>query len=98
MAGRCSDTLWGGLPLCGDASRYKDSRPARHPDRGEGAERKLVIITEPEALRSGPGHYDARGDVGYKHTPSNLQIQLIAMAAQSGQTNTLVPSVIILPM
>jgi hypothetical protein len=63
-----------------------------------GAERKLVIITEPEALHSGPGHYDARGDVGYKHTPSNLQIQLIAMAAQSGQTNTLVPSVISLPM
>jgi hypothetical protein len=69
MAGRCSDTFWGDLPLCGDASRYKDSRPARHPDRGEGAERKLVIITEPEALHSGPGHYDARGDVGYKHTP-----------------------------
>jgi hypothetical protein len=57
-----------------------------------------VIITEPEALHSGPGHFYARRDVGYKHTPSNLQIQLIAMAAQSGQTNTLVPSVIILPM
>jgi hypothetical protein len=97
MAGRCSDTFWGGLPLCGDASRYKESPPARHRIAG-GAERKLVIITEPEALHSGPGHFYARRDVGYKHTPSNLQIQLIVMAAQSGQTNTLVPSVISLPM
>ncbi len=55
-----------------------------------------MIITKPEALHS--GHYDARGDVGYKHTRSNLQIQLIAMAAQSGQTNTLLPSVTSLPM
>ena len=69
MAGRCSDTFWGGLPLCGDASRYKDSRwPVIRI--AEGAERKLVIITEPEALHSGPGHYDARGNVGHKQPQS----------------------------
>jgi hypothetical protein len=44
--------------------QIKDSRPAGQPDRG-GAERKLVMITEPEALHPDPGHYDARGDDRY---------------------------------
>jgi hypothetical protein len=44
--------------------QIKDSRPAGQPDRG-GAERKLVMITEPEALHPDPGHYNARGDDRY---------------------------------
>jgi hypothetical protein len=68
----------------------KDSRPAGQPDRG-GRRKKLVMITEPEALHPEPGHYDARGDDRYKHTLSNLQIQLIAMAAQSGSDENTCP-------
>jgi hypothetical protein len=51
MAGRCSDTFWGGLPLCGDASRYKDSRPP------------VIWIAIIEVRHQPePGHYDDGGD------------------------------------
>jgi hypothetical protein len=42
------------------------------------------MITGPEALHPETGHYNDRGDVGYKHTLSDIQIQLIVIGGAVG--------------